>query len=108
MFMVLGSGAPLTKIITSTETQVEFIARAIKKMEENGDDSAIRDATKKAGKEWIELCESVAERNLFKVTDSWILGTNVRGRKKALRVYFGGMMNYRKELKPLIEEPLLT
>lgn len=134
MFMILGPNGPFTNLPPTIETQVEFIAEMIdlaeKELEaqqvcdgvmsnghiypdDDGQANGIQlhvpglvEATPEAEREWTHLCDKLSANSLFRKTDSWIFGSNVPGKKSAVMFYFGGLANYRKALKDVLENGL--
>jgi cyclohexanone monooxygenase len=111
MFMITGPNGPFTNIPPTIETHVEFIADAIK----HGEDSKhIVEATREAEDGWTQLCKELSDASLFKQTDSWIFGANVKGKTHTVMFFFGGLQNYRERLAEIISsgykgfKPLMT
>ena len=125
LFMVLGPNSPFTNLPPTIETQVEFIANAIKfagkaKPLTNGGSVGTNDTTnghietgKAAGsvieatsfaeEDWGKLCDELSSGSLFRKTDSWIFGANVEGKRKSVLFYFGGLKNYINVLKDVVD-----
>lgn len=106
LFMVTGPMGPFSNIPPCLETHVEFISDTIERAEKERkarQQKVLVEATPEAEKGWIDDCEKVAANSLFKKTDSWIFGTNVTGKKVALRFYFGGLKAYRDLLTDVVE-----
>lgn len=120
LFMITGPNGPFTNIPPTIETHVEWIAELVGEAErrrkrkgkmengteeERGDEKSgieglgIVEAMEEAEQGWTRLCEELSEGSLFKVTDSWIFGANVPGKRNAVMFYFGGLGNYRRKLE---------
>lgn len=134
LFMVLGPNGPFTNLPPTIETQAEFINELIRVAEAGSakrevsntavGNSHIRsdsgtqinskihvlphiiEATPEAELEWAELCDKLSANSLFRKTDSWIFGANVPGKTLAVMFYFGGLGNYRKVLKDVLQNDL--
>jgi cyclohexanone monooxygenase len=59
---------------------------------------AIR-ATAEAEARWTKVCDEVSATSLFRRTDSWIFGANIKGKANVVMFYFAGLGAYRKELR---------
>jgi cyclohexanone monooxygenase len=75
---------------------VEVISRCIEKSEKSRRDGnpGVMEALPEAEEEWAQACELAAEGSLFKETASWIFGSNIVGKKYAMRFYFGGLAKF--------------
>lgn len=100
MFMILGPNGPFTNLPPSIETQVEWIADAIERME-HGQFQVI-EATQEAEANWGETCNEIANMTLFPKAESWIFGANIPGKANAVRFYMGGLCNYRSVLQDVV------
>lgn len=96
MFMVLGPYGPFTNLPPSIETQVEWIADAIRAVRKLG--KTLAEATPAAEQAWISHCHDIAKDSLFAKVDSWIFGANIPGKTNTLMFYFGGIGGYRQQL----------
>jgi cyclohexanone monooxygenase len=106
LFMITGPNGPFTNIPPTIETHVEFITELIAQSEKSrslaspdNQDGIVVEATSEAEEQWTDLCKQLSDNSLFKITDSWIFGANVPGKKNAVMFYFGGLGNYRKKLE---------
>jgi cation diffusion facilitator CzcD-associated flavoprotein CzcO len=97
MFMVLGPNGPFCNLPPAIETEVEWIADAIRYMERN--DIATLEPTAEAESEWSKTCREIAEQTLFAKTASWIFGANSSGKKGAVYFYMGGLNAFRGIIK---------
>lgn len=96
MFMILGPNGPFTNLPPSIEAQVEWIGEVIGNAERNGVRTV--EPTHEAEDGWTATCNEIANMTLFPKVDSWIFGTNVSGKKRAVMFYMGGLANYRAQL----------
>ena len=68
----------------------------------NGETPVI-EATAEAEQGWTKVCDEASASSLFRRTDSWIFGSNVKGKAHAVMFYFGGLSAYRKQLREVAE-----
>ena len=101
LFMVLGPNGPFTNLPPSIETQVEWIADAIKMMQAKGLRSI--EPTEAARDEWVGLCRTIADMTLFPKAESWIFGANIPGKKNAVMFYMAGIGNYRAAINAVTD-----
>jgi hypothetical protein len=94
--MTLGPNGPFTNLPPSIETQVEWITELIGATVHHG--AATAEATAEAEAAWTTTCLEIADMTLFPQIDSWIFGTNVRGKHRAVMFYMAGLGNYRATL----------
>lgn len=123
LFMITGPNGPFCNIPPAIETHVEFITDIIKDAEErhkremgtkgisNGSsaipqrhDHPVIEADTDAEQYWTNKCDELSANSLFRKTDSWIFGANVKGKKHAVLFYFGGLSAYRKELQKVVDD----
>lgn len=107
LFMITGPQGPFCNIPPAIEAHIEFITKAVTKLEEMRKEPTKRgiiEAELEAEKAWNQICEKQVEGNLFKETASWIFGSNVPGKTYAIRFYFGGLQKFRGELQSAIED----
>ncbi|MBS0250886.1 MAG: NAD(P)/FAD-dependent oxidoreductase [Proteobacteria bacterium] len=84
----LAPGAAFCNIPTCLQQQVEWISNCIKYMRDNG--KAVIEPTKEKQDEWVAHHDEAANGTLIVKTDSWYMGTNVRGKPRRLVSYVGG------------------
>ncbi|KIX99228.1 uncharacterized protein Z520_04804 [Fonsecaea multimorphosa CBS 102226] len=118
--MITGPQGPFSNIPPAIEIHVELISQMIERAEQSrrrqqqqssgggrggqeGSKSVI-EALPEAEEEWLQQCERAAEGSLFKETASWIFGNNVKGKKVALRFFFGGLAKYRQAVQAMVED----
>ncbi|KNG81812.1 hypothetical protein ANOM_010750 [Aspergillus nomiae NRRL 13137] len=102
LFMVNGPRTVFANIPPSIESHVEFITDLVAHAEaqRNGARQSVEvEVTKEAEDRWAKLCIQASEGSLFTKTDSWIFGANVKGKKKAVLFYWGGLGTFRKILR---------
>lgn len=102
LFMILGPNGPFTNLPPSIETQVEWISDLIGDAETRG--ATTVEATPEAESAWTTTCGEIAEMTLFPKVDSWIFGTNVAGKQRAVMFYMAGIGNYRAALTDVKSE----
>jgi cyclohexanone monooxygenase len=69
-----------------------------------GGKTPVIEATAEAEQGWTKVCDEVSASSLFRRTDSWIFGSNVKGKAHAVMFYFGGLAEYRKYLRGVAED----
>lgn len=82
MFTLHGPGAPsvLFTIPLGAEITIDWIAACMRHMAANNLGSV--DCTMDAAKNWGREVDAIAERTLFKETESWYTGANIPGKPK--------------------------
>ena len=101
MFMVLGPNGPFTNLPPSIETQVEWIAQLVAKME--GEGLATIEASAEAESEWTVTCKEIADMTLFPRAESWIFGANIPGKTNTVMFYMAGLGSYRQVMEDVVE-----
>ncbi len=96
LFMVEGPNGPFSNLPPAIETQVEFITELIAHM--RAQKIAVAAVTDAAEAAWMESCRQIAAATLFPAVDSWIFGTNIPGKTRAVMFYLGGLGAYRQQL----------
>jgi cyclohexanone monooxygenase len=95
LFMITGPGSPsvLSNMITSIEQHVDWIARYLRYLAENGIDRV--EAQVDAEDHWVEHVNEVAHRTLYPTAASWYMGANIPGKPRVFMPYVGGVGTYR-------------
>ncbi|MGY9072736.1 MAG: flavin-containing monooxygenase [Acidimicrobiales bacterium] len=88
-FTVTGPGSPsvLANMILAIQQHVEWIARAISHLDDNG--LATMETTDEVAEAWVEHVNAVADRTLFPTCNSWYLGANVPGKTRVFMPLLG-------------------
>ena len=97
LFTITGPGSPsvLTNMPRAIEQHVDWITNCIKYLRENGKNYI--EANKKAAIAWDKEVKKAAEKGMFlKTSNSWYLGTNIKGKPSGFIPYSGGLNHYRK------------
>ena len=98
MFMVFGPQGPFSNGPLVVEVEVNFIMECIEHAEEvakeSGNKHPVVEVKPEAEETWKAICNQEAEGSLFKTANSWIFGTNIPGRKRAVTFYFPGLKGY--------------
>ncbi|KAK4944026.1 hypothetical protein LTR10_016547 [Elasticomyces elasticus] len=96
MFMVYSPQAPtsLSNGPPIIEIQIDWIAAAIKKMQEEGVKSI--DPKFEASKKWREDIQSMNDKTLYPETNSWYMGANVPGKPREQLIYLEGVDEYNR------------
>ena len=94
LFMVYGPQAPtsLANGPPFIEMEVEWICKAIQKMQTEGLQSI--EPTNEAAQEWKDHVFAVSQYTLYPKTDSWYMGSNIPGKRREPLIYLGGMHNW--------------
>lgn len=94
MFMIGGPGSPAlqTNVAMYNEVAVEWISGALTYARDNG--YIEMEAEHNAQEEWTDIVNNLLEETLFSKADSWYVGTNVPGKKRAILTYLGGLPAY--------------
>ena len=94
LFMVTGPGSPavLANMVLGAEAHVDWIAEAIRYLDENG--YAAIEATPEAVDNWLAECAQRAETTLFTKANSWYLGANIPGKPRVFMLFCGGFGVY--------------
>ncbi len=94
LFMTTGPNGPsaLANIIHINENDVDFIARAITYMDENG--LANMEPTKESVDRWMDKIHHLAGRTLLSKAKTWYVGANVEGKAQGLTLFTGGFAKY--------------
>jgi cation diffusion facilitator CzcD-associated flavoprotein CzcO len=89
LFVVTGPGSPsvLSNMIPSIEQHVEFIASAIRYVDER--QKATIEPEAAAEDAWVEHVNEVANATLYPTCNSWYLGANVPGKPRVFMPYLG-------------------
>ncbi len=94
LFLISGPGAPavLANMVLHAEAQVNWIAQAIRYLDDRG--YAAIEATRDAVDGWGAECARLAEATLFTKANSWYMGANVPGKPKGFMLFIGGFATY--------------
>lgn len=104
LFLVTGPGSPsvLTNVVVSIEQHVDWIARCLERMQQQGVDRVEPEA--RAEQEWVAHVNEVAAGTLFPSTKSWYMGANIPGKPRVFLPYVGGFGNYTRLCEKVIAE----
>lgn len=103
LLCITGPNGPFTNIPPTIETHVEFIADTIAHAEKTSGKNAVVEATSEAESGWTDLCNELSKDSLFRKSPSWIFGANVPGKKYSSLFFFGGLADYRRRLKEIVD-----
>ncbi|KAK5939205.1 hypothetical protein PMZ80_008508 [Knufia obscura] len=110
LMMITGPNGPFTNIPPTLETHVEFISDTIARAEKNNPRNdgtvvkgAVIESTADAEKGWTQICDELSANSLFRKSPSWIFGANIPGKKYSSLFFFGGLKDYRRRLKEVID-----
>jgi acetone monooxygenase len=94
------TGAPLApaaafcNMTTCLQQQVDWITDCIKHLRERGLSEI--EPTEQTQDQWVVHHDEIANATLVTKTDSWYMGSNVKGKPRRLLSYIGGVGNYKK------------
>jgi cyclohexanone monooxygenase len=96
MFTMTGPGSPsvLCNVILAIEQHVDWICDLLETMRDR--DLAVVEANPDAERDWTRHVDEVADETLYKLADSWYVGSNVPGKPRVFLPYAGGVGRYRK------------
>jgi len=99
MFMIGGAQGPalLSNNAMSNEVNVEILIDMFTYMRDHN--IAEMEADKAAQEGWGQKVEDMVSQTLFSTANSWYVGTNVPGKKRAILCYIGGVPPYIEECK---------
>ena len=53
--------------------------------------------------QWVEHNNQVADSTLYPLANSWYVGANIPGKPRVFMPYVGGVHNYTKKLKEVVD-----
>lgn len=97
LFTVVGAhnAANFCNVPRCIEQNVEWVSDCIAHLRENKIGRI--SATETAEREWQQHCEEVIAGTLFPTANSWFMGANIPGKKRAFLAYGGGLPRYREK-----------
>jgi cyclohexanone monooxygenase len=104
MFMVTGPQTPFANVPPVVDAAVDWIGKAITKIQEGGFDSM--EATPESVEAWVQLMQTILDMTLLGAAtelNSWFMGANIPGKAHAPLHYFGGAAGYFDELNNSVE-----
>jgi cation diffusion facilitator CzcD-associated flavoprotein CzcO/acetyl esterase/lipase len=103
LFMITGPGSPsvLSNMVVSIEQHVDWIARCLDDLREQGFD--VIEATPKAEIGWVQHVNDCADVTLFPTANSWYVGANVPGKPRVFMPYVGGVGVYKATCETVID-----
>ena len=96
LFMLHGPGSPgvLFNMPMGSELQTEWIANCVDYMRTR--DLATIEATEQAEATWDDEIQSLANRTLYPLTDSWYTGANIPGKPRQFLGHLNGSKYYER------------
>ena len=91
----LAPSAALCNMTTCLQQQAEWIARCIRYMRDH--ELKVCEPTREAEDQWVQHHEETAAPMLVVKTNSWYMGSNVKGKPRRLLSYIGGVGTYRQK-----------
>ncbi len=93
--LFIASNPALCNYTVCAEMIVEWITDCVRYMREK---SFTRIApTPQAEEDWVRYMDGIAARTILYDTNSWFMGSNIPGKKRAILLYAGNAATYRKE-----------
>ncbi|OQV10640.1 hypothetical protein CLAIMM_14607 [Cladophialophora immunda] len=104
MFTIYGPQSPISfsNAPPVIETQVDWVAAAVKKMRDEG--IAYIDAQQDAAEAWRQHIQDLSDQTLYPETDSWYMGANVPGKPREQLSYLGGLDTYAATTKRTLDK----
>tara|TARA_R110000850_G_scaffold91742_10_gene194585 strand:+ start:21500 stop:23128 length:1629 start_codon:yes stop_codon:yes gene_type:complete len=97
----LSPSAALCNMATCLQEQVDWIVHAIDALRSSG--KTVMEATEAAEEAWIAHHEESSNATLLTKTDSWYMGSNVKGKQRRMLSYTGGVNEYHRRLDEVRE-----
>ena len=91
----LAPSAALCNMTTCLQQQAEWISRCIRYLRDHN--LMVCEPTKEMEDRWVEHHEETAAPTLVVKTNSWYMGSNVKGKPRRLLSYIGGVGAYRQK-----------
>ncbi|MEM7467190.1 MAG: cyclohexanone monooxygenase, partial [Pseudomonadota bacterium] len=95
----LAPSAALCNMTTCLQQQTEWITQCIEYGRSQGAETI--EVSKELEDFWVEHHDEVANATLLTKTDSWYMGSNVKGKPRRLLSYAGGVGTYREKCDEL-------
>jgi acetone monooxygenase len=99
------TGAPLApsaafcNMTTCLQQQVDWITECLVSMRSKG--LSVIEPSKALEDEWVAHHDETSNATLLVKTDSWYMGTNVKGKQRRMLSYIGGVGRYRQRCEEL-------
>jgi cation diffusion facilitator CzcD-associated flavoprotein CzcO/acetyl esterase/lipase len=95
-FMLTGPGSPsvLSNMTVSIEQHVDWVARCLEDMRDEGLETIEPTAQAEAG--WDQHVQDCGAITLYPTANSWYMGANVPGKPRVFLPYIGGVDAYRR------------
>lgn len=91
----LAPSAALCNMTTCLQQQVDWITDCILYMRRRG--LSVIEPTQQFEAQWVAHHDAIANATLVTKTDSWYMGSNVKGKPRRLLSYIGGVGHYRQQ-----------
>ena len=104
LFTITGPGSPsvLTNVVAAIEQHVEWLAKLLNHMEQQGLETVEADAD--AEQDWVRHVYDLAASTLMMRANSWYLGANVPGKPRVFMPYVGGLDVYRDQAEAIAHD----
>jgi cyclohexanone monooxygenase len=97
LFMITGPQSPGVKsqMILACEQHVDWIADCVQYLRDH--EFSRIEAEKDAEDAWVQHNNTVADRTLYPLANSWYVGANIPGKPRVFMPYVGGVAAYKKK-----------
>ena len=104
LFFITGPGSPsiLTNVVVAIEQHVDWIARCLMHLRDNG--LRVVESGADAQRDWVAHVGEVASKTLFTGANSWYMGANIPGKPRVFLPYVGGLANYTAICEEVVAE----
>ena len=104
LFTITGPGSPsvLTNVVAAIEQHVEWLAKLLNHMEQQGLETV--EAAADAEQDWVRHVYDLAASTLMMRANSWYLGANVPGKPRVFMPYVGGLDVYRDQAEAIAHD----
>ena len=104
LFFITGPGSPsiLTNVVVAIEQHVDWIARCLRHLRDQG--LCVAEPVASAQQDWVAHVGEVASKTLFTGANSWYMGANIPGKPRVFLPYVGGMANYTAICEEVVAE----
>jgi hypothetical protein len=101
MFMHIGPHAAFCNIPRCAQVTVDWVTELMVHMRARNLKEVV--PTPEAETAWTRHAEEEADKTLLSKTDSWIMGSNIPGKPRALLLYAGPAPVFRKKCREVAE-----
>ncbi|MGD9602273.1 MAG: flavin-containing monooxygenase [Gammaproteobacteria bacterium] len=95
------NGAVFCNFTRCAEVVAEWVSRTLRYLRDHGYSRI--ETTPEYEDAWTEHAEKLTEGMIFTKTDSWFMGTNVKGKKRTFLFYAGGAPAFRQKISDVAD-----